>query len=216
MTKFVLFDLDNTLIDCQGVFALWANPSWPRSRRLNGQAVQVRCDADDDGFASRETVFEIARNRFNLDESVVDLTAEYRRDYPKLIEPDEGVLDALSRLHKRGIRVGIVTNGPTTQAEKIERAGLQPFVDGIAISQELGMEKPDPRIFAEAIRRVCDSPTRAHQGWMVGDSARYDMAGGRNVGLRTAWISRGRAWSEPEYTPDVVAQRVSSRPSTSS
>ena len=160
MTNFVLFDLDNTLIDRQGAFAQWAI-SFAESRRLNGQAVQVLCDADDDGFASRETVFEIARNRFNLDESVVDLTAEYRRDYPKLIEPDEGVLDALSRLHKRGIRVGIVTNGPTTQAEKIERAGLQPFVDGIAISQELGMEKPDPRIFAEAIRRVCDSPTWA-------------------------------------------------------
>jgi HAD superfamily hydrolase (TIGR01549 family) len=208
MARFVLFDLDNTLVDRQHVFLQWAR-AFAADRNLQAEAVQALCEADNDGFASRETVFEIARSRLNLKEPIADLIAEYRLRYPKFFEPDPTVLDALRKLRSEGFRIGVVTNGPVSQNEKIERVGLQPLIDGLCVSEDFGVEKPDPRIFAEAIRRCCGAEVSANKGWMVGDSAECDIAGAREIGLRTVWISRGRVWAEKQFTPDVIASKVS-------
>src|SRR5439155_11242228 len=64
------------------------------------------------------------------------------------------VLRTLDRLHRR-YHLGIITNGMTEiQREKIQRLGLEPYFDIILISQEVGLTKPDPRLFRMAIERV--------------------------------------------------------------
>jgi FMN phosphatase YigB (HAD superfamily) len=41
---------------------------------------------------------------------------------------------------------------------------------------------------------------------MVGDSGEHDIGGGAGVGLRTAWVSRGRTWPAGlPYSPDVTS-----------
>ena len=207
MESFVLFDLDNTLVDRQLAYLHWAR-AFAADRHLGEAAVQVLCDADDDGFASRETVFETARNKLKLTDSVTELISEYRSLYPRFMEPNPAVLDALQKLRSEGFRVGVITNGPVSQREKIARAGLQPLIDGLCVSEEFGVEKPDARIFAEAIRRCCGAEVASDKGWMVGDSAEHDMAGAREIGLRTVWISRDRPWVTKHFTPDGIAPNV--------
>ncbi len=204
MTRFVLFDLDNTLFDRNAAFKNWA-ASFAESRGLERPAVDMLCEADDDGFASRETLFGAARDRLKLPDSTEALIAEYRRDYIEFVHPDTSTLRALERLRARNIRVGIITNGPSTQHQKIERLGLSPLVDGVCVSHEFGAEKPDHRIFEETIRRCCGEIAPAETGWMVGDSGPHDIAGGHAVGMPTVWLSRGRMWSEPGYRPDLIA-----------
>jgi putative hydrolase of the HAD superfamily len=105
------------------------------------------------------------------------------------------VLDGLDRLRAAGWAVGIVTNGMTdNQTGKIERTGLASRVDGWAISGAEGVRKPDARLFEIAAGR-CGAPLRG--GWMVGDDPAKDIDGGRRAGLRTIWIDRGRAATEP-------------------
>jgi FMN phosphatase YigB (HAD superfamily) len=207
VTRFVLFDLDNTLIDRQAAYERWAR-GFAANRELDAEAVQVLCAADEDGFATRQAVFETARQMFSLHESVDALIADYRREYPTFFEPDPAVIGSLGRLRANGFRVGVVTNGPPSQREKLDRAGLRPLVDGICISEEYGIEKPDRRIFAEAIRRCCAPLNPNGIGWMVGDSARHDVAGGRSSGLRTIWLSRGRTWSESDLSPEFIASDI--------
>jgi FMN phosphatase YigB (HAD superfamily) len=207
MESFVLFDLDNTLVDRQLAYLHWAR-AFAADRHLGEAAVQVLCDADDDGFAPRETVFEAARSKLKLTDSIPDLISEYRSLYPQFLKPNPAVLGALQKLRSEGFRVGVVTNGPVTQREKIARAGLQPLIDGFCVSEEFGVEKPDPRIFAEAIRRCCGPKIAGAKGWMVGDSAECDMAGARGIGLRTVWISRERPWVTNDFTPDAIAPNV--------
>jgi HAD superfamily hydrolase (TIGR01549 family) len=204
MTHFVLFDLDNTLIDRQAAYGRWAR-AFAARRGLDAEAVQFLCNSDEDGFATREVVFETARQKFSLSESVEELIADYRREYPNFFEPDPAVIRTLERLRANGFRVGVVTNGPASQRQKLDRAGLLPLIDGICISEEYGIEKPDRRIFAETIRRCCGSQDPNGIGWMVGDSANTDVAGGRSTGLRTVWLSRGRIWSESDLSPEFVA-----------
>ena len=120
MTRFVLFDLDNTLFDRSAAFESWA-AAFAESRGLGRSAVAMLCEADEDGFASRDAVFSAAHARLNLADSTETLIAEYRRDDIGFVHPDPSTLGALEQLRARGIRVGVITNGPSTQHEKIER-----------------------------------------------------------------------------------------------
>lgn len=94
----------------------------------------------------------------------------------------------------------IVTNGGSRQQRmKIDRAGLTDIVSGSAVSGELKCKKPDPRIFAAA-RRIAGNDKAA---WMVDDHVDADMEGAHAVGLSTAWVSHGRAWSK-SWAPAVM------------
>ena len=99
-------------------------------------------------------------------------------------------------------RIGLVTNGPAeTQRRKIDVLGLARLVDFAVVSGELGVEKPDPRIFAEALRL---GDATAGETVFVGDSAEHDIAGARAAGIRSIWVNRsGLPWTVEGPGPDV-------------
>ena len=206
LTGLALFDLDNTLLD-RRAYARWAH-FFVAQHGLGEDAVSVLCDADDEGMASRHAVFSTARQVLGIRESIEDLEASYRVHYPEFIQPDQVILSAVQQLRAARWRVGIVTNGPPTQREKIQRAGLATLMDGVCISEELGIRKPDPRIFDEAIRQCCTHAPPRDAIWMVGDAPLFDIGGGRAAGLKTAWLHHGRTWSERDFSPDIVASDV--------
>jgi putative hydrolase of the HAD superfamily len=197
----VLFDLDNTLVDRQATFRRWAE-SFADLRHLNDHAVDWLCEADDDGFAERKDVFSLTRDHFGLDDNIEDLVATYWRDYPSFYRPDPAVTDALERIRASGWRVAIITNGTATQHVKIERAGLSDLVDACCVSEEIGVQKPDRRIFDEALLRL-GGIGPSDPAWMVGDAPGPDIQGGREAGLRTVWMHRGRQWDETAFRPDA-------------
>jgi HAD superfamily hydrolase (TIGR01549 family) len=204
MRGLALFDLDNTLADREDAFRRWCE-TFVEQRGLGQSSIAALVDADKDGHASRADFFGEVRQRFSLPDSIETLIADYRAHYPAeyyRCEPD--TLAGLARLREAGWKVAIVTNGPPTQEEKIRLTGLSDVVDAWCVSEVLGASKPEPRIFEEAAR-LCGVPLR---GWMVGDSPEADIAGGIGVGLRTAWLTRGRAWLEPTYKPDAYVSDV--------
>jgi len=207
VTPLALFDLDNTLVDRQGAFERWAR-GFVADHGLPAEAVPCLLDLDADGFASRQTVFDGVRERFALTGTTESLVVAYRREYPASFVPDPRVRSALTRLREHGWRTGVVTNGPPSQRDKLERAGLVDLLDGWCISDEVGVAKPDRRIFDEA-RRLCAAPDGGDGTvWMVGDTAVPDIAGGRGAGLRTIWMHRGRTWDADAYRPDAQAGSI--------
>jgi putative hydrolase of the HAD superfamily len=206
VVQVALFDLDNTLIDRNRAFREWA-VTFADANGLGTDAVDVLLTLDDDGFATREEVFGAARSRFDLPDSVDELIAAYRIEYPRHFSPAVPVLDALRSLRQAGWRIAVVTNGPPSQAEKLTRTGLSTVVDACCISADVGWEKPDQRIFAEAIRR-CGGDTGGGGTWMIGDSAVPDVLGGRNAGCRTIWLRRGRTWGRTDYAPDAIVETI--------
>lgn len=99
-----------------------------------------------------------------------------------------------------GRPLGIITNGPAdVQRAKIDLLGVGDLVDFAVISGELGVAKPDPAIFGEALDRAGVQPGEAV---FVGDSVEHDMAGARAAGLPSVWVNRyGRAWPESGWRP---------------
>ena len=225
-----LFDLDNTLVDQQGAFRRWA-VEFASTHGLGDQGIRWLCAADQDGFARRDQLFAAARERFGLDVTVEALVAAFRARYPDFFTPDPAVQGALAELANAGWKIAIVTNGPSTQWQKVRRSGLEPLVDACCISEEIGSAKPDARIFAEAVlrcRRTPGSPgrpTAARAGsvqdggptdpsgwapsvWMVGDTPAPDIWGARQMGYQTVWMHRGRPWPAASYTPHAIAGSV--------
>lgn len=207
MEPLALFDLDNTLVDRVAAHRRWAE-SFAERYGLGAPGVAFLCEADEDGFARREVVFAAAREEFGIDEPVDALVRTYRVEYVDQFSPDPGVTEAIVRLRGAGWRIGVVTNGPVSQHVKLERAGLTGLVDACCVSDEVGVAKPDRRIFDAAIERCGGRPNGAGPAWMVGDAPGPDIAGGLGAGLSTIWLHRGRHWSEAGYRPDVVVATV--------
>ncbi len=207
MTGLALFDLDNTLVDRQTAFERWSH-AFVRHRSLPREAFDELVSLDENGFASREQVFEGMRSRFDLRDSVEALISAYRVDHPVYFHPDPEVTAALARLRGRAWSIGVVTNGPPSQRVKLERAGLLAQLDAICISDEIGVAKPDPRIFDEARRRCLGADSGDGPRWMVGDTPLPDIAGGIGAGFKTIWLHHGRRWEPDEYRPDAQVATV--------
>ncbi len=96
-----------------------------------------------------------------------------------VFRPLDGVLEALRRLRRGGLELACVTNWDAGIGEQLERAGLAPYLSAIVSSAETGAEKPDPRMFEEALKRVGVQPERAIH---IGDDE-ADQAGALAAGL---------------------------------
>ena len=100
----------------------------------------------------------------------------------------------------RSSRGELVSNGaPDVQRDKLAGTTLARHFGAIVVSAELGIAKPDPRIFQHALRAV---GADAKDSVMIGDSLSRDVAGARGAGLRSIWIDRGDVSPKPE---DAVA-----------
>lgn len=92
-----------------------------------------------------------------------------------------------SCLRAMGFRLGVVSNGPTTVVDLLSQAGLLPFFDTVIASQAIGIEKPDPRIFQEALKRM---GLPAGEALFVGDLYDVDVLGARSAGMQAVLIER--------------------------
>ena len=113
-----------------------------------------------------------------------------------------------SLTHLRGIyQLALVTNGaPDLQREKIQGANLARFFDTILISGEVGVGKPDCRIFGLALGALAASPSETV---MVGDSLTRDILGAQRAGLKGIWLNRSGSDATDQVTPDVQITSLS-------
>jgi putative hydrolase of the HAD superfamily len=88
------------------------------------------------------------------------------------------------------MKLGLITNGaPDLQREKFAACGLEEFFDAAVVSGELGIGKPEPGIFHEAMRMLGAEPRTSV---MIGDNIQRDIAGALGVGMAAVWVNRFR------------------------
>ncbi len=96
----------------------------------------------------------------------------------------DGARETLDLLKGRKLYLGIVTDTAHPLHEKInklERGGLGGIWDAIIASREVGVQKPDPRIYQLALQQLGIQP---HQAVFVGHKA-VELEGARKVGMQT-------------------------------
>ena len=93
---------------------------------------------------------------------------------------DPRVEAALTRLRAAGYRLGVVSNSDGRAASALAACGLLEHFEVVVDSGEVGIEKPDPQIFALALARMGIAPDDA---LYVGDLYEVDVVGARAAGL---------------------------------
>ena len=94
----------------------------------------------------------------------------------------------------------VVSNGTViAQTKKLRLSGLGELMDGIFLSEELGVEKPSVRFFDQVFAKI--GPVDRSEVMIVGDSLTGDIRGGNNAGILTCWYN-------PEGTAAKEAVRI--------
>jgi HAD superfamily hydrolase (TIGR01509 family) len=101
--------------------------------------------------------------------------------------PVPGAHAALARLKAAGLRLAVISNAEGRVAEDLAIAGLAPHFETIVDSHNVGVAKPDPRIFAIALERL---EARAEESVYIGDLYRIDVLGARAAGMRAVLLDR--------------------------
>lgn len=107
-------------------------------------------------------------------------------------------LPLLQTLKKKGKVVGIVSNWDSRLFGICEGLGLAPHLDFILASAVVGVAKPHPDIFKEALRRAGVLPEEALH---VGDSLKDDVWGAQQVGIHAIFVDR--KGTRPSQTPTI-------------
>ncbi|MBR3779239.1 MAG: HAD-IA family hydrolase [Clostridia bacterium] len=139
------------------------------------------------------------------DEECGRCIAVYRQHLPD-IRLSDAAKDTLSALRARGCRLGILTDGrPQGQRNKIQALGLEPMVDAIVVTDELGGEafrKPNPTAFQmmkEALALDYDEMV------YVGDNPIKDFVAPKMLGMQACYLRNpdGLYFSAQEIDPSI-------------
>ncbi len=107
------------------------------------------------------------------------------------LAPFPDVAAAFPRLAKAGLTLGIITSGLTVkQAEKVVRLGILPYLhpQGIFISEQIGISKPNPKLYQWACRELKLKPSECIY---VGDHPVHDVEPAKKIGMTSILNRRG-------------------------
>jgi len=135
---------------------------------------------------------------------------------PVLMVPptiDDGARPALERLRAQGIVLALVSNtmrSPgTTLRRLLERYGMLGSFAHTTFSDEVGVRKPDPEIFALTLRALGVEATAAVH---VGDDPILDVLGARAAGLRVVQVTSSSQRASRGPQPDAVVRSLATLP----
>ena len=100
----------------------------------------------------------------------------------------DGALDFVRKVKETipDARIYIASNGATVNAKgRIASTGLGRYIDGLFISEDMGVTKPDPAFFDLCLERIGEPRSSCI---MIGDSLSSDMLGAKNAALDSVWF----------------------------
>ena len=216
MIQTILWDVDNTLLDFNASerAAMWKLFSEFALVECS-EALLARYSVINDGFWQRLERGELCKAEI-LPGRFAQFFAEYGIDpglagafnerYQLAIADTVVFRDKSLELVKslRGrVRQYAVSNGTVAaQTRKLERSGLDRLLDGVFLSEQLGVEKPNPAFFDKLFAQI--GPEARSTALIVGDSLTSDMQGGLNAGIKTCWYNPERKPLPAAYPVDFV------------
>ena len=120
-----------------------------------------------------------------------------------------GALATVKRLAEK-FPLALVTNGiAAVQRRRFAASPITAYFQAVVISEEVGIAKPDPRIFMPALEKL---GVDAADVLYVGDSVTSDMAAARNAGMDFCWLNPGGAPVPAGYTPAFIIASIKELP----
>lgn len=212
----IFFDMDDTLYDQIEPF-----------KKAYDEIFGDRFDVDIyELFEARsvrgDEVFELAQSGkmpmdemhiYRIQKAFEDLgyavTDEESLAYQRLYAENQGkismtdtIKEMLEMCRARGVRIGMISNGPSGhQWKKVNALDADAWIpkENIVISGDCGVAKPEEGIFRFAERQL---GVQAKDCVLVGDNYQNDIAGAKRAGWKAVWLNKRGQSAAGEYVPD--------------
>jgi putative hydrolase of the HAD superfamily len=176
----VMFDLWDTL-------ALWPNEAFEDVKRALSEHIddfeQVWNTTYD--LRQRGSIEDYFRG-LGLADDAVATCLRIRTDFTRThLVAREGAVETLDALARRGLKRGLISVCSSDVSDAWEDFELAGHLDDAVLSCDVGLSKPDPRIYLLACERLGVEPREC---LFVGDGANDELAGAERVGMQAVCI----------------------------
>lgn len=211
MYKILLVDIDNTLLDFTKAERMALIPILKKYNLLTEENIKLYSNINIKYWKMLE------RSEITKDEVITKRWIEFFSHFMIEVDPNdinkdyflnlaegayfmEGAIEFLNKA-KQYFRIYAVTNGRTfIQKRRIQKCGLDKFLDGIYISDEIGYHKPDKAFFDYVLTDL--GITNKREVIMLGDSLTSDIQGAINANLDYVWFDFSK--SNQEVMPRIT------------
>lgn len=194
--KAIFFDFDDTLQSRKGAYRLYCesflSKYFPniseeeRTKKLDEMEEHV-----DGGYKDREVYFPEMIDLWNWENHppMQELYDSFNYDFGKHIVMLDGAVEVLKEIKNRGYILGCITNGVSSlQNIKLDTAGIRDLFDVVVVSGDIGIYKPDRRIFDYAIQLA---GVKNEESLYVGDHPINDIQGALGANMQAVRMNYG-------------------------
>ena len=231
MPSAILFDLDDTILECEGGdhLKLWmksvqkhihlfahlnpesffkeicvvANEFWSDPQRHRFGRLDMRT-------TRQNLVFKAAVNlKHPNKEGAIELANYYHNKREFNVTPFPGAIETLNYFRETPIKLALITNGSAeVQRSKIDKYNLEQFFDLILIEGEFGMGKPNPEVYSHITNQLGVTP---EESWIVGDNLEWEVQAPEKLGFFTIWNDYRREGlpKSKDIVPDMIVNNIS-------
>lgn len=222
MIKFLLLDLDDTILDfhkaeriaiSNTIRTFGVEPTeevlgrYHTINKWHWEQLELGKMTREEVLVGRFAVL-FAEKKIDVDPVVVARTYERNLSIGHYFLPGaEEAVDALSKKY----RLFLTSNGTASvQKGRMTSANLYRFFEKVFVSQEIGHNKPAKAYFDACFAQIPDfDPEKA---MIVGDSLTSDILGGINAGIKTCWVNPSHASPKSGIVPDYEIEALHQLP----
>ena len=152
---------------------------------------------------------------FDFGDTLVDEGSEVKDDTLTTLSGDliPGADRVVRELKRRGYPLALVADGKANSYYNVlTQHGLYDLFDAFAVSEQLGVEKPHPRMFVHALEQLGIAREDYGRTVMVGNYLSRDVKGANGVGMISVWLDWAPRRPKVPADPSEVPQHTIKTP----
>ena len=221
--RFLLLDADNTLLDFDAnekasLIRALSHFGLPHDDKVISLYHKINIMYWDMLAHNRIKRDELLTKRFDTLFETIGVKADsqdvencYRGNLDFGFQLVPNALEVCKTLRREGYKLYIITNGvSTTQHARLSGSGIEPLMDGIFISDDIGYNKP-ARQFFQYVQSHIDA-FEIDKALVIGDGLESDIRGGRDYGLDTCWVDIYGTGDSRDLHPTYTIGSISELP----
>lgn len=209
----IIFDLEDTLVDREKSRLKFLEEQFERFHELmvtvqRRDFEKVYLTLNPYGLEDIEWVYQELVKRLNIEKITWKMFYnDYKMHYYRYHFSFYDTLFTLDKLESMGYKLGVIANGESEKVTHVINAiGIDPYIDYISISEDVGAMKPDPIIFEDNMKHLGVKP---EQVLYVGDCPINDIAPAYAMGMKNAWVANSVLGTPEENELDYTIENLS-------